>query len=720
MPSRHTTSDVLKLAWRHVHEGQWEICAQLCEAVVQVEPERADALHLAGVARHRLGNMNAALEYFRRAVAADPQNSQYHTNLGAVWDSLGASQQALACFRRALELDPNSATALYNAANILRQEGRLDEAEASYRIALSKKPDLAPAMLNLSGLLADQDRIAEALELLERALALQPASREVLNNLGILYRDLGQPAEAEACYRKAIRIAPQFAEAYCNFAALLKDQDKHQEAELAYAEAVRLKPSLADALQGLGALYKEQSRLPQAADCYRQASRLGPNPLARIELATLIPAVCASTAQIQEFRARLTSDLAQLVADGLRIDFCKTTPHTLFYLAYQGLNDRPIHRLVAELVSPGPELLPARRTAPPRLRVGFVSKVLRDHTIGYLWQNMIAELSRERFEVCVWSPASNDPVSERIRARADRWTALLPRPALTRRQIAEAGLDVLVFPEVGMDAGVWAVAASRLAPVQCVGWGHPVTTGLPTVDYFLSSRLMEPADADGHYSERLVRFDSFGLCIDRPQLASPASRAEFGLPDDRHLYGCLQSLFKIHPDDDPLLAEVLRRDPQGELVLLDGSSPQWREALWQRFEGTMPDVLARIRVLPRQTPEGFLRLSSLMDVMLDPLHFSGGRTSYEALAMGVPVVTLPSGLLRGRITLGVYRAMGVDDCIVGDRQQYVELALRLGGSAELRQAIRQRILAGCDRFFDDHSAIGEFEQFLLRTAAEAR
>jgi predicted O-linked N-acetylglucosamine transferase (SPINDLY family) len=719
MSIRRTTSEVLQLAAAHGHGGRWDLCAELCLAVLAAEPDRAEALHLAGVARQRLGDFRAAVEYLERAVAADPGRAQYHTNLGAVCEAVGQPSRAFACFRRALELDPHSATAHYNAGNILRREGRLDEAEAEYRRALAENPDFPPALLNLAALWSDRDRPAEALTLLERAVALQPDSFEALNNLGILYRDLGRAAEAEACYRKALRINPQFAEAYCNFAGLLKEHDQREEAERAYQQAVRLKPELLDAVQGLAALYKEQSRLTEAAECYRQALRRGPNPLAQIELATLLPAVYASAEEMAQTRRRLTSDLSQLVADGVQTDFCKSTPHTLFYLAYQGSNDRSIHELAARLIEPpGPDQFPVRRAPSPRLRVGFVCKVLRDHTVGYLWQNMVAELSRERFEVLVWSPQSNDAVTERIRARADHWTPLPPRPALTRRQVLDAELDVLVFPEVGMDAGVWALAGVRMAPVQCVGWGHPVTTGFPSMDYFLSSRLMETADADEHYRERLVRFDGFGLCIDRPRLPSPASRAEFGLPEDRRLYGCLQSLFKIHPDDDPLLAEILRRDPQGTLVMLEGSLPAWQETLLQRFERHLPDARSRVRFLSRQTPDDFLRLSSRMDVMLDPLHFSGGRTSYEALAMGVPVVTLPSQLLRGRITLGVYRAMGFDDCIADSKEQYVELALRLAGDRDYRQAVCDKIQAGCGRFFDDRSAIREFEQFLLRAAAK--
>ena len=712
--ARRSLSEALELARTHSRNGRWDLCAQLCEAIVQADPLRHEALHLAGVARHQRADLPGALEYFRRAAELQPHNPQYQTNLGAVCDSLGDRDRAAECFSRALELDPRSTTARYNLANILQSRGRLDEAEAAYRQVLAERPDSPAALLNFAGLLSGQERHYEAQELLERALTLVPDSPHVLSNLGILYRDLGRFADAEACYRNAIRSAPAMAEAHSNLAGLLKEHGRMPEAEAEYQEALRLRPDFAEALAGLGGLYRERADLARAAECYHKAMRLSPNPLARLEHAVLLPAIYASAEQIRRRRSELVAELTRLVADRVRLDLCHSTPHTLFYLAYQGLNDRPVHELVARIADAGPDAAPRRRPQGTRPRIGFVSKVLIDHTIGQLWQNMIAGLSPKKFEVFVWSPAVDDPVTRRIRARADHWAMLSGRPSFVRRQIAEAGLDVLVYPEVGMDPGVWALASQRLAPVQCVGWGHPVTTGFPAIDYFLSSRLMETADADQHYTEQLVRSERFGLCLDRPQLSRPASRADFGLPEDRHLYGCLQSLFKIHPDDDAQLAEVLRRDPAGELVLLEGTAEVWRRDLLERLKTSMPDVLPRVRFLPRQTDQDYLRLCSLMDVMLDPIHFSGGRTSYEALALGVPVVTLPSGLLRGRITLGIYRAMGVDDCVASDRTQYVDLAVRLAGDTDFRRSVRDKILAGCDRFFNDRSAITEFEAFLLR------
>ncbi len=167
-----------------------------------------------------------------------------------------------------------------------------------------------------------------------------------------------------------------------------------------------------------------------------------------------------------------------------------------------------------------------------------------------------------------------------------------------------------------------------MAPVQCVTWGHPDTPGSPAIDYFISSELLETAEADGHYTERLVRLPNLGVYYERPQLTEPARQREFfGLDPARHVYLCPQTLFKFHPEFDAVLAEILKRDPEGDLVVLEGRAPNWTRRLQQRWKQTLPDGERRVQ---------FLAAQPHADVMLDPLHFGGGNTSYEALASLLP------------------------------------------------------------------------------------
>jgi predicted O-linked N-acetylglucosamine transferase (SPINDLY family) len=405
-------------------------------------------------------------------------------------------------------------------------------------------------------------------------------------------------------------------------------------------------------------------------------------------------------------------------------DLARDSGACVFYLAYQGLNDRDLQREVARLYMPPPGL-PAPGGgggAPGKIKVGFLSRLLRDHTIGRLMRGLIAHLARDTFSVTVFGfGAPADPLAHFIRDHADGYVILPDDLQAARRLVAAERLDVLCYTDVGMEPLTDALAHSRLAPVQCVTWGHPLTTGIPAMDYFISAEDLETEGAEGHYTETVVRLKTLPIYYYRPELpAARKGRAELGLPVDGHLYACPQSLFKFHPEFDDLLGRILRADPLGRLVLLRGGQPHWEELLRRRFAATLPDVLDRVVFAPRQDPAGFLCLNAAADVLLDPIHFGGGNTSYEALALGVPIVTLPSGFLRGRITYALYRQMNILDCVAASADEYVSLAVRLGTDPEYRARVSARILAANGVLYENAAGVRELEEFLRGAVARRR
>ena len=209
--------------------------------------------------------------------------------------------------------------------------------------------------------------------------------------------------------------------------------------------------------------------------------------------------------------------------------------------------------------------------------MGFVSRFLYSHSIGATTRGLIAELSREDFEVFVLriTATKTDSVTECIRRAAEHTVELEADFRVARQQIAALELDVLFYQDIGMEPTSYWLAFSRLAPVQCVSFGHPNTTGIPTLDYFVSNDLFEPEGAQAHYSENLFLLHDLPTLAYyyRPEIPAAAARGEFGLRDADHVYCCPQALMKLHPEFDALLAEILRRDPEGVIVLVGGGYP---------------------------------------------------------------------------------------------------------------------------------------------------
>lgn len=268
-----------------------------------------------------------------------------------------------------------------------------------------------------------------------------------------------------------------------------------------------------------------------------------------------------------------------------------------------------------------------------------------------------------------------------------------------------------------MNPRVFTLASLRLAPLQCAGWGHPVTTGHANVDVFFSSEAMEPVGGEAHYSEELVKLPGIGTCYPRPAVPEAATRASLGLPEEAILYLFPQSLFKVHPDNDALLVEILAREPRSVLVMFQSRfEPITRlfvDRLSRRFAERGVATAGRVRLLPNVGHADYLRVNLACDAMLDSLYWSGGNTSLDAIACGLPVVTRPGELMRGRQSAGMLSLMGLDELVVATDEAYVEQALRLGRDAAFRTAIRERLAGASARLFDQEAPVRALEAFLL-------
>jgi predicted O-linked N-acetylglucosamine transferase (SPINDLY family) len=288
-----------------------------------------------------------------------------------------------------------------------------------------------------------------------------------------------------------------------------------------------------------------------------------------------------------------------------------------------------------------------------------------------------------------------------------------------RIAIEEKQPDILVYTDIGMDILIYLLAYSRLAPIQCVlAGGHPITTGLPTIDYSLSGEMLEPENAPEHYSEKLIRFkQSMPEIFPAPKIPdSPKTRKELGLPEDMRLYICPVRLFRIHPDMDAVFREILARDPKSMLILVESDFKNlWRETLENRLQKTIPDSLrTRIKFIPFAKGDDFFHLLSNMDAILDPFHFSLGTTLFTSFAAGLPVVTMAGKYMRGRGAFGYYKQIGVMALVAKNPEEYINLALKIANTTEFREDIKSRIKANSAILFNDYRVMEELKDFFVQ------
>ncbi len=341
-----------------------------------------------------------------------------------------------------------------------------------------------------------------------------------------------------------------------------------------------------------------------------------------------------------------------------------------------------------------------------KLKVGYISRNRRNPNgaIGALGVLKSPGREVETYVSNLFEPG--DRVSLRFKEEADHYHHLNGNVAQDARLIKGLNLDVLIYTDLGIDGRNYQFASMRLAPIQCTAWGHPVTSGLPTIDYYLSSDLMEPADADSHYTEKLVRLPNSALCYARSHTPiSNLSKADFGL-DDGPLYLMCQNLPKATPKWDFLYKRINELTGR-PVVFLEWLIPGEAEIAKDRMRKA--GVNAKwLPVLPR--PD-YLRLLSLAEVSLDPPGWSGGNTTIEALAMGVPVVTLPGPFMRGRHSLAFLQLANAPGLIAKDADDYIDLAADSTRRKTAMQAMN------VDHLFDDVTPVESLDDF-LRTVSK--
>lgn len=743
----------------HFEKGQYAQAIASCRRALAISPDHADALYNLGNALASQGHLDEAIasyrqairsrprfakahnnlagtlvlksrpeeaiEHYRQAVAIDPDFAEAHKNLASIYKDRGQVDEAIAGFRAALCAKPDYPDALNRLGVTLFEQGQLDEAAACYRRAIEVKPEFAEAHNNLGTLLLEQEKYDEAVACYQRALAIQPLSADTHFNLGNALKAQGKLAEAVASYQRALDIRPKQPKVYNNLGNALRLMGRLAEAVDCYAKAIQEAPKDVMLLENLAGTYKQMGLVDQAATAYHRVLPLRPkNPLYELRIESLCPPVFGSLEAMDRFHERLHAALDRYCAMDLRLDpqeIVGVGCEPPFDVAYHGRDERGLREKFAAVFRHCfPKNDPPTGSGTPRIAM----VVTRDHEGIFLrgTRGLIDHLDPERFELSI---ACAESGLKRLQAEiANPHVTYLPVPDNFEKwadTIRQGRFDLLYFWEVGSDPFNYFLPFLKLAPVQCLGWGTNYTSGVPQVDYYISSNLVEVPQADEHYTEKLVRLETLPTYQYRPKPPEALKgRQSFGFSDAQHIYFCPHNIRKFHPEFDPLVQEILRRDPAGVVVIPKPQYEPLEIALLSRLDRTIADVTERIVFVPWMPYPEYLNFTAVADVLLDPLHYGGGVTSYDGLAVGTPIVTLPSQYQRGRYTLGCYRKIEVLDCVASSAEEYVELAVRLGSDCDYRHSVKERILAACHLLFEDLDAVRQHEAFFEQAIDVAR
>ena len=684
--------------------GRLSEADELYRRILDRQPDHFDALHLLGVVSHQRGEHEEAVELIGRAIENDPAAFPALNNLGLAYQALNKLDAARGCFEKALSLQPGYFEAHKNLAAVLQSQGDLDTAAIELRKVLSLRPDFVDAHYNL----------------------------------GNVYRQQRKLDEAATCYRSALSLNPELAAAHFSLAQVLEQQGTVAEALAQYHEALAFDPRLAEAHSGLASVLQDQGLVDEAIASYRTALSLKPDYVeARWQMAMSRLALSYGPGDDPErFRAEFARDLAALdewfTGDREKQGFRAVGSQQPFYLAYHAEDNRELlsryGRLCARLMKrwqddvglAAPVRAGARDESRP-VRVGIVSAYVYDQSV---WTAIVKgwceHLDPARFALHLFSPGE---ISDAETAFARSRSAFFLHGTRDLRQWVEAildqRLDAILYPEIGMDPMTLKLASLRLAPVQLAAWGHPETTGLPTIDYYLSAEDFEPEGGEEHYRERLIELPRMGCCYHPLDVrASEANLLALGVDPQSTIMVCAGTPYKYDPGNDHLLVAIAKGMKRCQLVFFHDRYENVSAKLQLRLESSFAshglDFREFGRFVPRQTREAFYGILRRADVYLDTVGFSGFNTVMQAIECGLPVVTLEGRFMRGRFGSGILRRLGMPELVASTGDQYVAMAVKLGQDADYRRRVRNAIEASRSRLFDDVAPVRALEALLIR------
>ena len=665
--------------------------------ILRKHPRHFDALQLLGAVNLQRGRFEEAYRLCNDAIRINPRCDSAHANLGYILVALKRPAEALDSCDKALAINPNHAEALCTRGNALKDLGRDEDALASYERALALRPDYPEALHNRGAMLQGLKRAREALASVERALAIKPDFPEALSTCGNVLKDLRRYEEALARYDRAVALKPDYAEAFYNRGLALFELNRLEDALTDLDRALAITPNLVEALMVRGNTLRHLHRTEEALASYDRGLAIEPD---------YVDVLCSRGAALLEL-LRYEEALASYDrALAIEPDHPYAASNKLFSLdlvpglgfaEHQAARRSWYEGLPKELstrAAPYPNIADPSRP----LVVGYVSADFRSHSAASSFGPLLRRHDRTQFRVvCYSSVKVEDHKTEEFRRLADQWRSVseLSDQALAE-QIRADGVDILVDLSGHTAGNRLLVFARKPAPVQVTGLGCGTGTGLPAVDYLFSDPVAIPAAARPLFAETVYDLPCLGTI--EPPADAPAVAELPALSRGIITFGCLNRLSKVSQAALELWARILRALPGSRLLLKDTDldNPVMQARVMDTLAGQGIEA-ERIELRGKSSRKDHLAAYNDVDISLDPFPHNGGMSTWESLWMGVPVVAKLGDSVASRVSGAVLHAIGLDDWVAQDDDEYIALALRQAGDlqalARLRRGMRVCITA---------------------------
>lgn len=664
-------------------------------------------------------DLNNALLLYENIIKRYPLHTGALNNMGVIYLARGENDRAKQVLDKALSINPSYPDALNNLATALKNLGDYQAAVAVLIKALSLKPDFKSAYFNLGNTYREMDDYEAARDAFRQAITLDPTDQEALSNLGSVLFTLGRNQDAKQILQQSIQINPEHAMSHYHLGRILFSEGKLDAALLSFQSALSVNPDFSDAFLYIGNILSKQERLTDAISYYKKAvvaDPLSSNAYYNLVLAYETTGDLDNALETQrEALERLPNSVQSLVSGArlfmkiadwktvdpilnrlLRHNFLESEnsllsdalilfhsvpkPGDAIYVRHRLWGDhagREAKRLSKSLGFQFNRLL--NRTH--RIRIGYVSPDFRRHSVGWFFKQIIADHDPNRFETyCYATSSREDDVTQAIKRAATvfRRVDRLCTQDLART-IYDDQIGILVDLAGHTQGSRLDAFALRPAPVQVTAIGYPNGTGLATMDYRITDHHAETSDSIDQYREKPVLLSCCFLPLgplDSSEI--DLKKTDVHIPEDATLLVSFNRAEKLRPEVLLLWSRILTRCPKTVLGL--GCGYFGREDLRANILSNFSSIDHQRRVYffdRARSEESHRARYRIADLALDTFPYSGTTTSYEALWMNTPVITLLGAHHVQRTTYSILKHLGIIDTVAYSETEYVQKAVYL-------------------------------------------
>lgn len=636
------------------------------------------------------GNYQQAAENYQECLFAHPDNQRLRFQLGCSRMESHHYAEASRCFSEVLQVDPRHARAACGLGVCLSHTGHPQQGVGQLERALELEPDNPVFLFNYGFMLLKLSRNEDSLAAFRKALEINPRCTDALYGLGNVLAQTGKPEEARDLYRSAIEIEPHYYAPYMAIGFTWQDTHPAKAVEF-YKKALAIKSDADDALLRLAEALARGGETGEANRCFEQAIALNPdNPAHYFAYGSALCAQGRPADAVECYRYCLRLDPAH----------SRAMSNLLFTLHYlPGVQPADLFQLHCEWQQKfAPEAERPDYFAQPRdpaapLRIGFVSGDLRQHSVSFFLEPLLAALDPREVTVTLYSNVKvPDDTTTRLRGFPVQWRDIRPlSDAAAAGAVQNDRQDILIDLAGHTADGRLGLFALRPAPVQATWLGYPDTTGLSCIDWRIVDDLTDPPGAEQLAREKLYRLPDGFLCY-RPAPCTP-ELVEW-LPSEVNggiTFASFNNFAKVSSECLILWRMALDSAPRSRLLLkslgLNDQAAQEYNRGKMTEAGIDPD---RVDFLGRsETTGGHLAVYNEVDIALDTWPYHGTTTTCEALWMGVPVVTLAGITHASRVGVSLLTRLNLEQMIARAPEDYGRITSELAADAVWRSAFRR-------------------------------